>query len=202
MTTSNRSWLAFFVAGLILIGSTTGVSAQDAAQVAVDTPPAQATAAASSDDSAGQEQGAGAQAAQDEVSEQINPNSIPSVLFTHWEHAAILDAKRYGGETRGVTESELNRDLDNRQSDKPRPPPEKREIKLGGIVYVKANDWTIWLNNQRVTPNAIPPEVMDLKVHKEYIEMKWFDDYTNQIFPLRLRTHQRFNIDSRVFLPG
>lgn len=132
----------------------------------------------------------------------INPNDIPSILFTYWEHTAIADAKRFRGETRGVSQSELTRDLETRQSDKPKPPPEKREIKLGGIVYVKADEWTIWLNNQRVTPKAIPPEVMDLKVHKEYIEMKWFDDYTNQIFPLRLRTHQKFNIDTRVFLPG
>jgi hypothetical protein len=32
--------------------------------------------------------------------------------------------------------------------------------------------------------------------------MKWFDEYTNQVFPIRLRPHQRFNIDARMFLPG
>lgn len=200
----NRSWLVFLVAGLVLVVGSSHVSAQEAEQGVSVTPSAQTDTAAEADTSAEIPEGSGqtAEASQNVDPEQINPNSIPSVLFTHWEHAAISDAKRFRGETRSVTEFELKRDIETRQSDKPRPPPEKREIKLGGIVYVKSDDWTIWLNNQRVTPKAIPPEVMDLKVHKEYIEMKWFDDYTNQIFPLRLRTHQRFNIDSRVFLPG
>jgi hypothetical protein len=132
----------------------------------------------------------------------INPNDIPSVLFTFWEHTAIADAKNSRGETREVTDDELMRDLNSRGAQKTKPPPEEREIRLGGIVFVDNADWTIWLNDKRVTPGAIPREVMDLKVHKEYIEMKWMDDYTNQIFPIRLRTHQRFNIDSRIFLPG
>lgn len=132
----------------------------------------------------------------------INPNDIPSLVFTYWEHTAIEDAKRSRGLVRPPTEEELMRDLKTRGVDKPMPPPEEREIRLGGIVYVKSGDWTIWLNDKRVTPKAIPAEVMDLKVSKEYIEMKWFDEYTNQIFPIRLRPHQRFNIDTRIFLPG
>lgn len=132
----------------------------------------------------------------------INPNDIPSLLFTYWEHTAIVDAKRSRGLVRPPTEEELTRDLKNRDGEKVKPPPEERDIRLGGIVYVTSGDWTIWLNDKRVTPKAIPAEVMDLKVSKEYIEMKWFDDYTNQIFPIRLRPHQRFNIDTRIFLPG
>ncbi len=77
-----------------------------------------------------------------------------------------------------------------------------RELSLAGIVYRSGRDWTIWFNEQRVTPKAIPEEVLDLRVHKDYIEIKWFDAYTNQIFPIRLRPHQRFNLDSRIFLPG
>ena len=79
---------------------------------------------------------------------------------------------------------------------------EKREIILGGILYVSDDDWTIWLNGKRVTPKALPKEVIDLKVYDAHIEVKWFDDWTNQIFPIRLKTHQRFNIDTRIFLPG
>lgn len=77
-----------------------------------------------------------------------------------------------------------------------------RELSLAGIVYRSGRDWTIWFNEQRVTPTAIPEEVLDLRVHKDFIEIKWFDAYTNQIFPIRLRPHQRFNLDSRIFLPG
>ncbi len=73
---------------------------------------------------------------------------------------------------------------------------------LGGIVYAREGEWTIWLNGRRITPEAVPKEVLDLRVFEDYIEVKWLDDYTNQIFPLRLRTHQRFNMDTRVFLPG
>lgn len=132
--------------------------------------------------------------------EAINPNDIPSVLFTYWERTAITDAKRAVGSTREVTQEEWQNIKDEPLGVKP--PPEERDITLGGIVYVTTADWTIWLNGKRVTPKAIPREVTDLKVYKEYIEMKWYDDYTNQIFPLRMRAHQRFNIDTRIFLPG
>ncbi len=134
---------------------------------------------------------------------EINPNEIRSLLFTHWEHTVIVDAKRSRqGGVRPVTQEELDRALNNRETHKAKPPPEEREIVLSGIVFVHNEDWTIWLNGKRVTSKAIPKEVMDLKVYKEYVEMKWIDEYTNQIFPLRLRPHQRFNIDTRIFLPG
>ncbi len=132
----------------------------------------------------------------------INPNEINPIVFSYWERAAINDARNYRGQTRAPTEEELMRGIKTPGEQKVKPPPEEREIKLGGIVFVDAADWAIWLNGKRVTPTAIPREVMDLKVYKEYVEMKWFDDYTNQIFPLRIRAHERFNIDSRIFLPG
>ncbi|MCB1720224.1 MAG: hypothetical protein KDI11_00540 [Alphaproteobacteria bacterium] len=139
-----------------------------------------------------------------DAKEKFDPLQYDSILFTHWEHVAIQDARRYVGDTRNVTESELARDLKQREDigEKIKPPPEEREIRLSGIVFHGKMDWAIWLNEERITPDAIPKEVMDLKVYKEYIEFKWFDEYTNQIFPIRLRPHQRFNIDTRIFLPG
>lgn len=134
----------------------------------------------------------------------FDPLQYDSILFTHWEHVAIQDARRYVGDTRNVTDSELAKDLKQREDigEKIKPPPEEREIRLSGIVFHGKADWAIWLNEERITPDAIPKEVMDLRVYKEYIEFKWFDEYTNQIFPIRLRPHQRFNIDTRIFLPG
>ncbi len=136
-----------------------------------------------------------------EVGNEIDPNKIPSLFFTYWEHAALLDAKRARGDVRPPTEAELRARLPD-DGERPRPPPEERELKLGGIVYVTGDEWTIWLNKMRITPEAVPPEVLDLEVFEEYIEIKWHDDYTGQIFPIRLRPHQRFNFDMRIFLPG
>lgn len=127
-----------------------------------------------------------------------------SLVFTYWEHAAIMDMKRARGETRAPDEAELQQALKNKQDEtkKVKPPPEEREIRLAGIAYNGPADWTIWLNEKRIQPDAIPKEVLDLKVYKTYIEMKWFDEWTNQIYPIRLRPHQRFNLDARMFLPG
>lgn len=148
-----------------------------------------------------QQEGPPAPAATNES--DINPNDMAPVVFSYWEHAAINDARNSRGEVRPPTAEELAHDLNaGPGTEKPKPPPEEREIRLGGIVYVNGKDWSIWLNEKRVTPGAIPPEVMDLKVYKDYVEIKWFDEYTNQIFPLRLRAHERFNIDTRIFLPG
>ena len=80
--------------------------------------------------------------------------------------------------------------------------PSIREISLQGILYRGPSDWTIWMNKQQLTPDAMPLEVIDLKVHKEFIELRWFDRDANQIVPIRLRPNQRFNLDARIFLPG
>lgn len=127
-----------------------------------------------------------------------------SLLFSFWERTALLDARNSRGLVRPPTEAELTRDLKkgNSQAELVKPPPEKRNITLGGIIYRTSSDWTIWLNGKRVTPTALPEEILDLRVFNAYIEVKWFDQYTNQILPIRLRPHQRFNIDTRIFLPG
>ena len=131
-----------------------------------------------------------------EISEQlafqtpnINVNAMASLFFTRWEHDLVLDARR------GLTTRVPGTD-DGIANAGP------RDIKLSGIVYANAKDWTIWLNDLRVSPTAIPEEVLDLKVYKNYIELEWFDASTNQIFPIRLRAQQRFNLDTRMFLPG
>jgi len=133
----------------------------------------------------------------------FNAETYPSLLFTYWEQVAIEDARKSRGQNRAPTDDELERDL-RRDGDDERvmPPPEERNIALSGIAYNGYKNWTIWLNGKRVTPDAIPKEAIDLKVFKQYIEIKWFDEYTNQIIPIRLRAHQRFNIDNRMFLPG
>ena len=127
------------------------------------------------------------------VDEKTSP--ISSLFFTAREHALLVEARR-GYVTRPPGEEEI----DNFNPETPVMGP--RVLELGGIVYLSSNDWVVWLNGQRVTQNAIPPEVLDIKVRKEYIQLQWFDEFTNQIFPVKLRSNQRFNIDSRIFLPG
>ncbi len=118
---------------------------------------------------------------------QVDINKMPSLFFNVWEHDLIVDARR--GLTTGIGEEGIEQAGD-------------RDISLGGIVYVSGSDWTVWINNTRVTPKAIPAQIMDLKVYKEHVDLEWFDSTTNQIFPIRLRSHQRFNLDTRIFLPG
>ncbi len=125
-----------------------------------------------------------------------------SVFFTDWERAAIANAKALRGMVRSVSDSEMQTTGLYDDMPRPKPPPEARNITLNGIVYNAYNDWTIWLNGKRITPDALPKEAIDLKVYKEYIEVEWYDDYTNRVLPIRLRANQRFNVDTRIFLPG
>lgn len=118
----------------------------------------------------------------------VNIETMPSLFFTIWEHDLVRDARR------GL----MTRDGSDDGVDITTP----RDISLGGIVYASSKDWTIWLNNIRISPTRMPSEVMDLKVYRTHIDLEWFDAQTNQIFPIRLRPHQRFNLDSRIFLPG
>lgn len=129
-----------------------------------------------------------------------DPSAIPSLVFTPAQHALLREA-RIGFNTRLPTLQEL-RDHPDPNDPNYRPPTALREVSLGGIVFYSPDDWTIWLNNKRITPDAMPAEAVDLRVYKEYIELRWFDAGTNQVYPIRLRPNQRFNIDGRMFLPG
>lgn len=142
----------------------------------------------------------------EQASNEIVPVSIPSLLFNYWEQTAIVEAKKSAaseGFKRTVTDDEIQRAMDEPlDKERVKPPPEEREIKLGGILFTTKDEWTIWLNGERVTPDALPEEIIDLRVYKHYIDMKWQDEYTRRLYPIRLRAHQRFNLDSRIFLPG
>lgn len=138
------------------------------------------------------------------IQDPRHPDNMFSLLFTYWERQAIMDARKPKVVTRPTTPAEVQQEMNKKQEEAPKqpPPPESRVIRLGGILYVSDSDWTIWLNEQRVTPTAIPQEVLDINVEEDYVELRWFDDYLGRVIPIRMRPHQRFNIDMRVFLPG
>ena len=128
----------------------------------------------------------------------IDISKLSSVLFTRDEYREILNAKAAIGSQDAASLSALT--LYDSPAEELEPG--NRFIHLQGILYTSDNDWVVWLNGQKVRPNALPEEALGFKVHKDFIEVRWFDAYTNQIIPVRLKPMQRFNIDSRVFLPG
>ncbi len=123
----------------------------------------------------------------------LTPEALTSLFFTAWQHELLQEAKmgfRTGRPGSGADGSAVAAD------------PGNREISLGGIAYSSDKRWTVWLNGVRITPGALPRAIIDIKVNRAYIDLKWFDAYTNRIYPVRLRPQERFNLDSRIFLPG
>ncbi len=84
----------------------------------------------------------------------VRPQEIQTLFFTLWQHKLLQEAKRQGASadsmTRDATDSELAAP-ENRVRG-------IREISLGGIVYRSTKDWVVWLNSQRITPDAIPKQ--------------------------------------------
>jgi len=81
-------------------------------------------------------------------------------------------------------------------------PPLKREIRLAGLVYDSPNDWIIWLNGHRMTPGNILPEIVEIKVNKTSVFLRWYDAVLKQVLVITLRPHQVYDIQSGILLPG
>lgn len=129
---------------------------------------------------------------------------MTSIFFSKWEHSLLIES-RLGLKARPVVPGDAGAGVDILllpTEDPTAPILSPREVSLSGIAYVTDNDWVIWLNGARLTPVAIPANVMDLRVFKNHIDIEWLDRTTNQIYPIRLRTHQKFNLDTRMFLPA
>ncbi len=129
----------------------------------------------------------------------VRPQEIGTLVFTLWQHALLQDAKRLFT-TRRPTDADIAAAADGSAAQAA--PRGVRELGLSGILYKGKDNWIVWLNGKRIAPDAIPREIIDIKVTQSYIDLKWFDAYTNLIYPVRIRPHQRFNLDSRIFLPG
>ncbi len=132
--------------------------------------------------------------------DNVKPQEVGTLLFTLWQHALLQDAKRLYEHSGVPTQAEI--DAAANASAGQAKPRGVRELGLSGILYKGSDNWVVWLNGKRIAPDAIPREIIDIKVAKDYIDLKWFDAYTNLIYPVRMRPHQRFNLDTRIFLPG
>jgi len=136
----------------------------------------------------------------DQISEGASgpsPEDMKTVMLSMWEQSLLKEAEI----------AYLTRSYDAEDGDIPSGESEEivkgpREIFLGGISYISENNWTIWLNAQRITPSMLPEELISLDVRDTFIELQWYDEYTNTIYPVRLKPNERFNIDSQIFLTG
>ncbi|QQG35691.1 MAG: hypothetical protein HYS17_09240 [Micavibrio aeruginosavorus] len=136
----------------------------------------------------------------------IKPLDVGTVVFTLWQHSLLQEAKRLlkvrpveQGEDLSGTGIGMGGGATGEGAVVPRG---LRELSLSGILFKGKDNWIVWLNGKRLAPDALPKEIMDIKVTEEYVDLKWFDAYSNLIYPVRIRPHQRFNLDSRIFLPG
>lgn len=80
--------------------------------------------------------------------------------------------------------------------------PQRRTIVLSGIVFRSQQDWTIWLNGHKVTPEKLLPEIVDIHVENGKVDLRWFDIGINGIISLTLRPHQTYDVVTGVLLPG
>ena len=131
----------------------------------------------------------------------IELNQISSLFLTSIEENLVISARK-GFVTRAPTEGEFAREQRDAELEKNVVKSSPREVSLGGVLYIAPNEWTVWINSEKMTPKNLPSEILDIRVDKDSVKLKWFDIQTNQVFPIKLRTHQRFNLDTRIFLPG
>lgn len=80
--------------------------------------------------------------------------------------------------------------------------PAKRQIKLSGVLLRKPGDWIVWINGQKMIPSVLLPEIIDIKVERDIVHLKWYDIGLNKILNISLRPHQTYDITSGVLLPG
>lgn len=123
---------------------------------------------------------------------------VPSLLFSRLEYERIRKALEQRGSA-AILPDEATGDESGAEEGVIL---EGRDIRLSGIFFKNTEDWIIWLNDQRLTPQRLPKQIKEIKVYKKYIEIKWTDTSSAQTYAIRLRPNQRFNLDTQSFSPG
>jgi len=58
---------------------------------------------------------------------------------------------------------------------------------LQGITYKDKNNWLIWLNGKKVTPEEKPEEITEIFVKPDVVQLKWKIKCSNKMYSLRLK---------------
>lgn len=126
-----------------------------------------------------------------------------SIFFSAEDLETILQASEGNVESVADVDGEDEDGATTEEAKKEEPVDRGRRIlTLSGIVYQSAQDWTVWLNGERVTPKNIPENVRGLVVQSDYIRLRWFDKANNRIVNITLRPHQHYNLDFDTISPG
>jgi len=80
--------------------------------------------------------------------------------------------------------------------------PAHRVIRVSGVLYRSPADWVVWMNNEKVTPGNLLPEIVDISVKSSSkVSLQWYDVGLNQVLSITLRPHQTYDITTGVLLP-
>ncbi|MCE9508670.1 MAG: hypothetical protein K8R48_10235 [Alphaproteobacteria bacterium] len=83
------------------------------------------------------------------------------------------------------------------------PVPPHRVISVSGLLYRSPKDWIVWMNGQKVTPENLLPEIVDIKIDSSsHMKLKWYDIGLDKVIAITLRPHQTYDIVTGVLLPG
>ena len=81
--------------------------------------------------------------------------------------------------------------------------PAYRVIRVSGVLYRAPGDWVVWMNNRKVTPDNLLPEIVDISVKdSSKVSLRWYDIGLNQVISITLRPHQTYDIVTGILIPG
>lgn len=125
---------------------------------------------------------------------ELNAYFRGSFLFSPLDVAAIQRALRGKATT---SETLRKEDMPNAAI------PAKRSIRISGVIYRAAEDWVVWMNGKKVTPDNLLPEIIDISVEDTSdVNLKWYDSGLNQVIAIKMRPHQTYDIVTGILLPG
>jgi len=123
------------------------------------------------------------------TTEELNKPFEGSFFLTPLEIAAIQQALK-GKVMKGVAD-EMSPVI-----------PARRVIRVAGVFYRSPKDWVVWMNNQKVTPDNLLPEIVDISVKpSSKVSLQWYDVGLNKVLSITLRPHQTYDITTGILLP-
>ncbi|HEU0117901.1 MAG TPA: hypothetical protein VFR09_04635 [Alphaproteobacteria bacterium] len=75
-------------------------------------------------------------------------------------------------------------------------------IHLGAVMFYSAEDWTLWLQNQRWTPDTDKPDLHVMAVQPNEVTLSWTSSPGAKAKEITLRPYQTYEIATGKIVEG